>query len=78
MLEFVKTCLCCKENHSSIIFVKILKRNVVTLHQLLNSTQQNEYTKPAEYSIHYEESTVNLDIIWSLNFSHILNIKMIM
>ena len=78
MLEFVKTCLCCKENYSSIIFVKILKRNVVTLHQLLNSTQQNEYTKPAEYSIHYEESTVNLDIIWSLNFSHILNIKMIM
>ena len=41
MLEFVKTCLCCKENYSSIIFVKILKRNIVTFHQLLNSTQQN-------------------------------------
>ena len=40
MIEFVKTCLCCKENYSSILFVKILRRSVVTCHELLNMAQQ--------------------------------------
>ena len=40
MIEFVKTGLCCKENYSSILFVKILRRSVVTFHELLSIAQQ--------------------------------------
>ena len=51
----------------------LLSTNFWTTHNKMNiQNQQNKF------SIHYEESTVKLDIIWSLNFSHILNIKMIM